>query len=144
MRHPDITNATRLAQAGAIAYVIWALLHFQATWTIYQLAQSMPEGMARGRVLQGAWHLLCFSIAALIVAVRLNWRNDVRGWLINLAVVSIVDVGFIALVLVPGYVALWPGLAGPLFWFLGLTLSSLALRRGTDPDRPGVRKGRLA
>lgn len=129
MRHSNNVSSTaaRFAQAGAVAYLIWALLHFQATWSIYQLAQSMPEGIARGRVMQGAWHLLCFSTAALIVAVGLNWRNDLRGWWINLAIVSIVDLGFISFVLIPGYVPIWPGLAGPLFWMLGLILSSLAL-----------------
>jgi len=90
----------------------------------------MPEGMPRGRVLQDAWHLVCFSIIALVVAVGLNWRNDVRGWWINLAIISAVEMGFILFVLIPGYIPLWPGLAGPLFWILGLILSSMALWRG--------------
>lgn len=124
--------ASRLAQAGAVAYVIWALLHFKASWAVYQLGQSMSEGMAQGRVLQDAWNLLWFSIIALITAVGMNWRNDVRGWWINLVVVSVADLGFIFYVLIPGHVPMWPGLAGPLFWALGLVLSSLAVRRAAD------------
>jgi hypothetical protein len=130
MRNGNIASSStvRLAQAGAIAYIIWALLHFQATWSVYQLGLSMPEGMARGRVLQDAWNLFCFSVTALVVAIGLNWRNDILGWWLNLAVVSTVDLGFIFFVLIPGYIPLWPGLAGPLFWILGLVLSTMALR----------------
>jgi hypothetical protein len=47
--------------------------------------------------------------------VTLNWRNDARGWWINLAVVSIVDLGFVFFVLVPGHGPLWPGLVLPIF-----------------------------
>lgn len=124
-----VRPVSRLAQAGALAYVIWALLHFQAAWSVYQLGESMPEGMERGRVLQDAWNLLWFSIIAILAAAGLNWRNDIRGWWINLAVVSVADLGFIVFVLMPGYVPMWPGLAGPLFWILALALSSLALRQ---------------
>jgi hypothetical protein len=122
-----------LAVAGAAAYFIWGLLHFKAAWSVYQLGLSMPQGMARGRVLQDAWNLLWFSILAVAAAVGLNWRNDVRGWWINFVVVGVADLGFIFFVLVPGHVPMWPGLAGPLFWVLGLILSSLALRRAADP-----------
>lgn len=124
-----VRPVSRLAQAGAVAYGIWALLHFQAAWSVYRLGQAMPDGMERGRVLQDAWNLLWFSIIAILAAAGLNWRNDPRGWWINLAVVSVADLGFIFFVLMPGYVPMWPGLAGPLFWILGLAFSSLALRR---------------
>ena len=118
-----------LARSGAAAYVVWALLHFHAAWLIYQLGQSMTEGMAQGRVFQGAWNLLGLSIIALITALTWNWRNDIRGWWINLVIISMVDLGFIFYVLIPGYVPMWPGLAGPLTWVLGLTMTTLALRR---------------
>lgn len=129
MADPDATtrSISWLARAGAIAYVIWAILHFQAAWSVYQLGQSMAEGMARGRVLQDAWNLLWFSIIAILAAVGLNWRNDVRGWWINFGVVSVADLGFIFFVLMPGLVPMWPGLAGPLFWLLGFGLSTAAI-----------------
>ncbi|MXI47087.1 hypothetical protein GRW89_11280 [Pseudomonas moraviensis] len=130
MLHSNVVSktASRLAKAGAIAYIIWALLHFEAAWSVYQLGQSMAEGLPRARVFQDAWHLLCLSGIAFLVAIFMNWRNDARGWLINLVIVSVVDLGFIFYVLLPGYVAMWPGLAGPLTWTLGLFLSTLALR----------------
>lgn len=48
----------------------------------------------------------------------------------NLAVVSVADVGFILFVLLPGYVPPSPGLAGPVFWLLGLACSTAALPPG--------------
>jgi hypothetical protein len=98
---------------------------------VYTLGRSMPSGMASGRVLQDAWNLLWFSILAILAAVTLNWRNDARGWWINLAVVSIADLGFVFFVLVPGHGPLWPGLVGPIFWIAGLILSSVALRQNS-------------
>lgn len=104
------------ARIGTGLYVAWGLLHLQAAWGVYTLARAMAPGMVSGRLLQSAWNLLAFSLAAILVAVALNWRNDARGWLANLAVVSVADIGFVAFVLAPGYVPLWPGLAGPLLW----------------------------
>jgi hypothetical protein len=123
-----VMNRTIFAKAGAVAYVIWGLLHLQAAWSVYTLGRSMPSGMASGRVLQDAWNLLWFSILAILAAVTLNWRNDARGWWINLAVLSIADLGFVFFLLVPGHFPLWPGLVGPSFWIAGLILSSVALR----------------
>ncbi|QFI19929.1 hypothetical protein FR830_25300 (plasmid) [Klebsiella aerogenes] len=118
--------ATLLARVGALAYFIWALLHFQAAWLVYKLGLSMPSGMASGRVQQDAWNLLCFATIA-IVATLFNWRNDIRGWWINLVVVSATDIGFIVFVLVPGYMPWWPGVLGPIFWIVGLLLSTAAV-----------------
>ena len=125
-----MTGRPALAKAGAAAYFVWGLLHLQAAWSAYMLGQHMPGGIERGRVLQDAWNLLWFSILALLAAVAFNWRNDVRGWWMNLAVVSVADVGFILFVLAPGYVPMWPGLAGPVFWILGLACSTAALPAG--------------
>ncbi len=88
-----MASARWLARAGALSYVVWALLHFQAAWAVYRLGQAMPYSMEQGRVLQDAWNLACFSVAALGVALVLNWRNDRWGYWINLAVVGVADVG---------------------------------------------------
>jgi hypothetical protein len=47
-----VMNTTIIAKAGAVAYVIWGLLHLLADWSVYTLGRSMPSGMASGR----AWH----------------------------------------------------------------------------------------
>lgn len=80
--------------------------------------------MVGGRLLQDAWNLAAFSVAGAGIAISLNWRNSIWGYWINLSVISVADVGFILFVLVPGYMPLWPGIVGPMFWALGLILTS--------------------
>jgi len=74
-----------------------------------------------------AFNLLFFSIIAISVAVTLNWGNSVWGYWINFAAVGIADIGFILLVLIPGYAPAWPGVLGPVFWMLATIFSTIAL-----------------
>jgi hypothetical protein len=123
------------ARLGAISYIVWALLHFIAALSVYRLGQTMPGTMAQARVFQDAWNLACFSISAIGVALTMNWRNDEYGYWINLAIISVADIGFIAFVLIPGYLPIWPGLAGPLFWIVGLLLTSAARLKPIPPQQ---------
>ena len=122
-----------LARLGAISYVVWALLHVIAALSVYHLGQTMPGTIAQGRVFQDAWNLACFSISGIGVSLTMNWHNDACGYWINLAIISVADIGFIAFVLIPGYVPIWPGLAGPLFWIIGLLLTSTARLQPNPP-----------
>jgi hypothetical protein len=121
-------TSTPFSKASAVFYVIWGLLHFQAAYSVYQLGLTLQPSMTQGRVFQNAWNLMFFSIAAIGVAVTMNWRNDRFGFWVNLCVVSVADVGFILFVLMPGLVGVWPGVLGPAFWLLGLACSALALK----------------
>ncbi len=89
--------------------------------------------MVQARLLQDAWNLASFSVAGFAVALILNWRNERWGFWINLAVISVADVGFIIFVLLPGYLPLWPGLLGPIFWLLGLALTTVGHVQGRRP-----------
>ena len=91
---------------GTVFYVIWGLLHLKAARDVYVLATALPAGLPQGRLLQSAWNLLAFALAAIIVAALLNWKNAKVGYWANLAIVSVTDVGFVFFVLVPGYVPL--------------------------------------
>ena len=123
-------NTSLPVRLDAISYAIWALLHLQAAWAVYQLGHRVDPSMVQARLFQDAWNLACFSVAGLGTALALNWRNDRRGYWINLAVISVADVGFIIFVLLPGYLPPWPGLLGPIFWLLGLALTTLGRARG--------------
>jgi hypothetical protein len=116
-----------LARAGAISYAIWALLHFEAAATVYRLGAGLAPSMVQARVLQDAWNLACFALAALAVAITLNWRNSALGFWLNLGIVSAADIGFVLFVLAPGHLGWWPGVLGPVFWLGGAALSALAL-----------------
>ena len=47
------------------------------------------------------------------------------GYWINLITVSATDIGFIWFILVPGYLSLWPGVLGPVFWVLGAIFATI-------------------
>ena len=114
---------------GAVLYFIWGLLHLKAAFSVYQLGASMNEGMVQGRIYQDAWSLLFFALIAMVVAVKYNWRNDQKGYWINFITVSVTDIGFIVFVLIPGYLPIFPGILGPLFWVLGVLFSTIGITR---------------
>jgi len=123
-------NSLMPARLGAVSYAIWAILHLLAAWAVYQLGQRVDPSMAQARLFQDAWNLACFSVAGLGTALALNWRNDRWGYWINLLVISVADLGFIIFVLLPGYLPPWPGLLGPIFWLLGVVLTTIGRVRG--------------
>ena len=125
-------NKSLLAKSSAVVYVIWGLLHLQAAFLVYKLGASLDAGMVQGRMLQHAWNLLFASVAAIGIAVTLNWRNTRSGYWINTVLVSLVDLGFIFFVLVPGLVPMWPGLLGPVTWIVALALSTVAYMSSSD------------
>jgi hypothetical protein len=114
------------ARLGAASYFVWGLLHLGAAYSVYQLGLTVPPSEVQGRVFQDAWDLFFFAVTAMAVAAALNRRNHAWGYWINLAVVSVADIGFILFVLMPGHVPLWRGILGPIFWILGAVLTTVA------------------
>jgi len=112
---------------GAVMYFIWGLLHLKAAYSVYQLGTSLEARMVQGRIFQDAWNLLFFALVGITVAVVYNWHNSRLGYWINLITVSVTDIGFIAFVMVPGYLPVFPGIMGPVFWVLGAVFSTIGL-----------------
>ncbi len=115
---------------GAGLYVLWGLLHLKAAWGVYLLAEGVPTdwALAHGRLLQSAWNLAFLALFAIVVALTLNWKNDRVGYWLNLAVVSVTDIGFVVFILGPGLIPIFPGIAGPLVWILALVFSTIGYR----------------
>jgi hypothetical protein len=128
------TAITKLSLAGAIAYALWGCLHLEAAYAVYRLGAGLDPGMTQGRVFQDAWNLLFFGVAAIAVALTLNIRNSAWGYWINLGILALADTGLIFFVLIPRYMPLWPGLAGPVLWVLGATFTTLARIRNIAPQ----------
>jgi hypothetical protein len=102
---------TGLARIGAVLYVLWGLVHYNAAYGVYQFAQSTPLTIEYGRQEQLAFYVARFATAGIVLAT-LNWRNSPLGFWCNAVIVGIGDIPFILFVLVPGYVPLWPGIGG--------------------------------
>jgi hypothetical protein len=131
----DHSVDTELCVGGAVCYVLWGCLHLWAAYAVYQVGAAVAPGMVRGRVFQDSWNLLFFGATAIIIALTLNVRNRALGYWINLGVLALADTGLIIFVLIPGYIPLWPGLAGPVLWVLGGRLTTLAYFRRDSAQR---------
>ena len=118
------SRAIVFARWGAASYVIWSILHLRAAYAVYKLAVGVPVSMVQGRLLQDAFNLLAFSVAGAGTSIVLNWRNDTWGYWINAGIISVADLGFVFFVLIPGHMPLWPGVIGPVFWLVGLILTT--------------------
>jgi hypothetical protein len=116
------------AKIGATSYIIWGLLHIGAALDEFRLGSTLEPRLVQGKINQGAWDLLFFALFAIVVAVKYNWKNDSLGYWLNLIVVSAADIGFIIFVLLPGHLALFPGILGPVFWIGGAVFSTLGIR----------------
>lgn len=114
-----------MQRIGAVMYVIWGALHLIAAVKVYQYGETLDPGMIQGRLFQSAWNLLFFAVVAIVVAALYNWRNSRIGYWVNLIMITATDIGFIAFILVPGYLTLWPGVLGPLFWVLGAIFTTI-------------------
>lgn len=126
----EINTAARI---GASLYVIWGLLHLLAAIGIYHLALTLPDGLACGRLAQGAVDLGVFALQAMAIAVMLNWRNNQIGYWLNAVVVGVVDLAFIILLIVPGHVpASLATFAGPVIYAIATIFSTVGiLSKGT-------------
>jgi hypothetical protein len=78
--------------------------------------------------------MLTISLFVIGVALRLNWRNDRRGYWLNLCVAGWADGIWILVVVLPGYVGLARGLIPPAIFVAGVVCTTLA-RRLDDPRR---------
>ena len=113
---------------GAVAYVLWGLLHLAAAAEGFRMAAAVEDALIQGRLFQNSWNLVIFSLTDLGVGALMNWRGSRTGYWINLIAVSAADIGFIIFVLAPGLIPLFPGILGPVFWLLGALFSTLGLR----------------
>jgi hypothetical protein len=115
------------AKLGSITYVLWGILHIEAARKVFVLGQSLEPGMVQGRIYQDAWNLLFFALFGIVVGIRLNWKNSLLGYWLNLVVVSAGDIGFIVFLLVPGIVPFMPGAIGPIVWLLAVAFSTVGI-----------------
>ncbi len=122
---------------GAVAYVLWGLLHMLAASEAARLAMSVDAGAIQGRLLQNAWSLAIFALVATVVAMTMNWNNSRAGYWINLVTVSAADLGFIIFILAPGHLPLWPGALGPVLWIAGALFTTIGLLAGRNSDDHG-------
>jgi hypothetical protein len=107
---------------GAVFYILWGILHLYAAWLGYRLGADEATGFAQGKLFQNAWNLAYISLFVIAIAAAFNWRNSTLGFWLNLFTISVVDIGFIVLIMLPGYST---DVLGPILWLMGLAFSTV-------------------
>jgi hypothetical protein len=51
-----VNKETALARLGALCYVLWGLVHYNAAYGLFQLAATVPASMVHGRLQQDAFY----------------------------------------------------------------------------------------
>jgi hypothetical protein len=92
-----MSSNSGLARIGAVFYVLWRMVHYNAAYGVYQLAQSAPLTMEHGRLERLAFYLASFATAGIVLAT-LNWRNSRLGFWCSAVVIGIGDIPFILFV----------------------------------------------
>jgi hypothetical protein len=106
------------------------VLHLIAARGICELASSIPDGPAHARLEQGGLNLGLFAVQTMAVAVLLNWHNNRIGFWLNIIVIGAVDIGYVMLLIVPGYFPTsFVALAGPIVYVIGAMFSTAGLLR---------------
>ena len=136
-----------MAKTGAVAYMLWGVLHVIFGGMFLYGALAKPSLIAEygfgdaganalGFFAQHGFNLLWVGIFATVVGATLNWKNSATGFWVNGVVVSLFDIGFIVFVLIPGHIAVADGLMGPVLWIIALATSAVAYRssRGSAQD----------
>lgn len=140
---------------GAACYVMWGVMHVAiGVMLMSRLAAGGPAaylaamapgggplaaplpGLAAGILAQHAWNLVWFGVFAIVVAVRLNWKNEPVGYWTNLAVVSLADFGFLGAIVIPGFMRSFEAFLGPLLWLLGAAFTTWGRRSGRMVPKP--------
>ncbi len=117
---------------GGALYVLWGLLHLFAGYQIYKLSGGISDPALAARMAQAGLNLAIIAGISIAVGAKLNWNNDRFGYWLNLGLVSLADIGFIVLLLLPGYFPLGPGLVGPALWLLAALFSTIGLKGAGD------------
>jgi hypothetical protein len=121
-----MTNGLLAARIGAGFYVLWGLLHLYAAWLSFTLGAGIEDAFVVSKLQQNGWNLGFIALASIVIAVWLNWRNDRLGFWINALMVSITDLGFVVLILLPGVSQDW---LGPALWLAGLAGTAIGRSR---------------
>lgn len=121
------TNSITYYKIGAILYGLWGFWHFHIVLKMFEFASSQMEtGILQARIYQGAFHILWFAVATIIIAVLFNWHNSRLGYWANLIMIGWTEVGLLLFFILPGFFPWLPtGFVGPLLWISAVLFSTL-------------------
>ncbi|WP_211293981.1 hypothetical protein [Lentzea kentuckyensis] len=112
-------------------YVLWGLLHMGlgASMVIGDLSDGAPTEEVAAESLLYFIAVTVLGAQAIFVALTLSRVNSLVGFWLNTVVLGVIDVAFVAYLVLPGHVDLYGGLAGPIIWLAATVCAAVALRK---------------
>lgn len=74
-----------------------------------------------------SYNLIWFGLLAFVVAILLNWRNSLTGYLVNLVVVGADDLGLMWFLILPGHLTFGDAGLGPVLFVVALVFTSIGV-----------------
>ena len=137
---------SRLARTGAMAFLLWGLLHItgsafilvelatggpSAGYAVYSVTDLPTQAIAGAALGYMSFLIAASGLAACGIALRLNWRNSEVGLALNTGLVLVIEVGLAVFLVLPGHVSLAEALPGLILFGAGATLGGIACRKGS-------------
>ncbi|MGW4841426.1 hypothetical protein [Nocardia brasiliensis] len=125
-----MTGNRRWSTVAAALYVVWGVLHMGLglSMVIGDLADGVPGTESAAESLLYFVCVTTLGAQAIFVAVTMNRVNSRLGFWLNAVVLGVVDLAFLLLLAVPGYVDLIGAIVGPVVWVLATVCAAVALR----------------
>ena len=138
-----MTVQTRIGTAG---FLLWGLLHMaggagllaglwqspEAGYAFYRTAGGPQSALAGAILGYLAYVFVAAGLAAAVIALLANRRNDPLGLAANSSLILMVEVGLIAFLLIPGHLGFTDALPGFILAAIGIVFGGLACRGGHD------------
>lgn len=138
-------NSVRLIKIGAVAYVLWGVLHlFVGLAAVFKYFTGGPIAMLQlygsgldpnsiadpGRfvanlIAHHSVNLLLFGALGIVIAVTLIWKQQLLGFWLNLIILGITDIAFVFALLLPGYIHPRDGIMGPVLYVIAALFTAL-------------------
>jgi len=139
-------SATRI---GAVAYILWGLVHIAGGLAMLSVSSEGPTPflqmltenssivvpepensfvtLATKEVFAfHSFNIVWMGLLATVIAVRMNWKNSVTGYWMNMAIVGFADLGLIIFMVVPGVIHITDAWIGPLLFIVAIIFSTIA------------------
>lgn len=119
----------KAAKIGAVCYVLWGVIHLFVAYNIFALGGTrQPGSVVQARIWQDAAFILATALITIYVAIKMNWRNDILGWKINLCLVSFSSVVYAVFFVFPGVISIGRGITLPGLWILALAFTTFGVK----------------
>ena len=132
-----MTTSNIYAKVGAVFYVFWGLLHLYVAVDQFGFGSQAASADVRARLHQLAAYIGAAGLAAIVIAIVGNWRNLRLAYWLNLGIVSVLDIFYVALVVFPTKMPPLEAWTGPVLWVIATiasTIGFLTAKRGAEPS----------